>query len=122
MLSDNIGDLRTPTSRIGKNYRFLLKFLSGTGLFNSSDMNYLYEECHVLEQDLDRTARINRIMEEYAWYVQEAYFDHGRIVDETYDGEYEVESVSDRRVLVLRRYESEGKYIMGTMCRKFISY
>lgn len=112
MMSDNISELKTHTSHIGRNFRCFLQFLSGTNLFLHSDTRYLFEECNVLELDLERTARINRIMEEYTWYVQEAYFDSGRIVDETYDGEYEVESVCERRVLILRRYESEGKYLV----------
>lgn len=101
--------LKTPTSRIGDNFRSLIQFLSSTQEFSHNDIIYLLEECKSLEDDLRRTARVNRIMEEYAIYIQEAYFDTGRTVDETYYGEYEVERISARRILVLRRYDPEGK-------------
>ncbi|THH06219.1 hypothetical protein EW145_g4242 [Phellinidium pouzarii] len=72
-------------------------------------------ECiNSLEEDLDRTARVNRIMEEYAWYIQEAYFDTGRTVDETYHGEYEVERINGQRILVLRRYDPDGTFARCT--------
>ena len=78
-------------------------------LFSQHDLTYLLDSCRSLEDDLNRTARINRIMELYVVYIQEAYFDAGRTVDESYWGEYEVERVSGRRTLILRNYDAEGK-------------
>lgn len=80
--------------------------------FSQNDVSYLLDECKALEEDLTRTGRINRIMEEYAVYIQEAYFDTGRTVDETYYGEYEVERISKRRILVLRRYDPDGACVV----------
>ena len=109
-MNENAGQLRTPTSRIGPNFRGLILFLGqvNTQVISQSDFTYLLNECNALEEDLGRTARINRVMVEYAVYVQEAYFDTGRTVDETYHGEYEVERIEGRRTIVLRRYDPEG--------------
>lgn len=107
-MRDDAKDVRTPTSRIGRNFRSLISFLAKANAFTHADFSYLLTECKALEEDLDRTARVNRIMEQYAWYVQEAYFDEGRIVDETYRGEYEVERINGPRLLVLREYNPEG--------------
>lgn len=107
-MKENAENLRTPTSRIGTNFRSLISFLAKANTFTHADFSYLLTECKALEEDLDRTTRVNRIMEQYAWYVQEAYFDVGRTVDETYRGEYEVERVSGPRLLVLREYNPEG--------------
>lgn len=109
-LSDDAGSLKTPTSRIGINLRSFILFLGQTRIFTRADVDYLLNECESLEEDLDRTSKINRIMEEYTLYIQEAYFDAGRTVDETYQGEYEVEGINDRRLLILRRYNPEGIY------------
>ena len=83
------------------------------------DFAYLLDECKALEEDLSRTARINRVMEEYALYVQEAYFDAGRTVDETFYGEYEVERIDGRRLIVLRRYDPDGTYGHHRTCVDF---
>lgn len=69
----------------------------------------MLEICAGLEEDLARTARINRIMELYVVYVQEAYFDAGRTVDESFWGEYVVDGSSGRRTVVLRNYDEDGE-------------
>lgn len=109
-LKDDAGRLKTPTSRIGANFRSFTHFLAREAVFGQPDVNYLLESCRSLEDDLDRTARINRIMEQYTLHIQEAHFDEGHTGDEAHWGEYEVEKVSGPRVLVLRRYDvSEGQ-------------
>ncbi len=107
-LKENAANLRTPTSRIGVNFRSLINFLVRACLFSQHDFTYLLDSCRSLEEDLNRTARVNRIMELYVVYIQEAYFDTGRTVDESYWGEYEVERVSGRRTIVLRNYDADG--------------
>lgn len=107
-MREDAKNARTPTSCIGKNFRSLILFLAKANRFTHADFSYLLTECKALEEDLDRTARVNRIMEWYTWYVQEAYFDVGRTVDETYRGEYEVERISGTRLLVLQEYSPEG--------------
>ncbi|KAH8117585.1 hypothetical protein DFH11DRAFT_1724570 [Phellopilus nigrolimitatus] len=122
-LKENAGNLRTPTSRIGSNFRSLVYFLARAHALTQADFTYLLDECKALEEDLDRTARVNRIMEEYAWYIQEAYFDTKRTVDETYYGEYEVERISGKRILVLRRYDPEEESdTSSTSLRSFTTY
>ena len=117
VLDENAVKKRTPTSRIGTNYRSLVIFLARNHELSESDMTYLLDECKVLEEDLSRTARVNRIMEAYVWYVQEEYFDKRRTVDETYYGEYEVERISGPRLLVLRRYDPDGVWLRFSLPR-----
>ncbi|EJD06075.1 uncharacterized protein FOMMEDRAFT_166360 [Fomitiporia mediterranea MF3/22] len=122
-LDENAGKLKTPTARIGNNFRSLIHFLASIHAFTQSDVSYLLDECRALADDLNRTARVNRIMEEYAIYVQEAYFDTGRTVDETYYGEYEVERIAGRRILVLRRYDpDDDSDTSSTSLRSFTTY
>ncbi|KAI5122987.1 hypothetical protein M0805_006865 [Coniferiporia weirii] len=121
-LKETSGRLKTPTSRVGSNFRSLIHFLARTHALSHVDFTYLLNECKSLEEDLNRTARVNRIMEEYAWYIQEAYFDTGRTVDETYQGEYEVERTNGRRILVLRRYDPDESDTASTSLRSFTTF
>ncbi|TDL27613.1 hypothetical protein BD410DRAFT_782741 [Rickenella mellea] len=103
-LKEDAGQLKTPTSRIGANFRSLIHFLAREGVFNHSDVNYLLDCCRGLEGDLSRTARVNRIMEQYAWHVQETYFDDGHTVDQSHSswGEYEIDTILSLRRVILR--------------------
>ena len=115
-INENAASIKTPTARVGSHFRSLITFLAQAHAISEADFSYLIDECKSLEDDLGRTARVNRIMEEYAVYIQEAYFDTGRTVDETYYGEYEVERFEGRRILVLRRYDPDGAlrmYVFG---------
>jgi len=118
-LKENAANLRTPTSRIGVNFRSLINFLVRACLFSQHDFTYLLDSCRSLEEDLNRTARVNRIMELYVVYIQEAYFDTGRTVDESYWGEYEVERVSGRRTIVLRNYDADESGAGSSSTRTF---
>ncbi|KAL5511883.1 hypothetical protein ACEPAH_5101 [Sanghuangporus vaninii] len=122
-VNENAGNIKTPTARIGANFRCLIEFLARIHAFTANDVSYLLDECKALEHDLNRTARVNRIMEEYTIYIQEAYFDTGRTVDETYYGEYEVEAIRGRRILVVRRYDPDDDCdTSSTSLRSFTTY
>ena len=100
--------LKAPTSRIGFNFRSLIDFLMYARVFSQDDFAFLLDAASSLAEDLERTARVNRIMEAYTEYILDAYFGAGRTVDESYWGEYEVENICGRRTLVLRKFDPKG--------------
>jgi hypothetical protein len=100
--------LKTPTSRIGFNFRSLIDFLMYARALSQDDFAFLLDASSSLTEDLERTARVNRIMEAYTEYLLDAYFGAGRTVDESYWGEYEVENIRGRRTLVLRKFDPKG--------------
>ena len=79
-------------------------------VFSQEDFAYLLDASASLTEDLERTARVNRIMEAYTEYILDAYFGAGGTVDESYWGEYEVENIRGRRTLVLRKFDPKGSY------------
>ena len=105
----NPARLKTPTSRIGPNFSSLINFLMYARVFSQDDFAYLLDTLASLTEDLERAARVNRIMEAYTEYLLDAYFGAGRTVDESYWGEYEVENIKGSRELVLRKFDPKGK-------------
>ena len=109
------GRHRSNTSRIGHNFRSFVNFLSAQGLFGQNDLVYLLEACESFRVDLDRTAKVNRIMEEYVSHVQESIYSERYRVDSSQWCEYEVERISSRRLVFLRRVNStEGQILFET--------
>ena len=104
---------KSTTSRIAINFRSFIHFLDRQSIVNQRDIAYLQEACHTLEDDLCRTTKINRIMEEYTAFVHETYVDADYIPDEPSWDEYEVYKVSRRRVLRLRKLtDVEGEFLV----------
>lgn len=101
------GRPRSSTSRIAYNFRSFLMFIAGQGLFTQPDMAYLLEACEGIRQDLDRTAKVNRIMEEYVSHVQENHYNVHYPADRVYWCEYEVEKVSSRKLIFLHKIGAE---------------